>query len=226
MPRFLRARTVEEKQLRRQAILVAARKLAREVGPIELGLNELGRRSGVSKPNIYRYFESREEILLRLLIAELDDALPELETELLACAPTVRAVAPCLARTFLSRPLACQLLGMVGSILEHNLSADAIASCKLELYALIGRAGTALVTALPWLSVADAVWAAQNIALYVSALWPAAHPSKTAAEALTRPELAGMKTDAPRELGRFVEVVLAGLESLRPPARKSPTRSR
>lgn len=42
----------------------------------------------------------------------------------------IGAAAHALAREFLDRPLFCQLLGMVASILEHNLSSEAIASSR------------------------------------------------------------------------------------------------
>src|SRR3954464_1120699 len=70
MAGFHRGRKPEDKEVRRRAILDAARELAREAGAFDLSLNELGRRSGVSKPNIYRYFESREDILFQLYLAE------------------------------------------------------------------------------------------------------------------------------------------------------------
>jgi AcrR family transcriptional regulator len=210
--RFQRARKPEEKDVRRAAILRAARELAREVGPIELGLNELGRRSGVSKPNIYRYFESREEILVRLLIAELDDAAAHAEATLPALADD--AVAAAIVEIFLSRPLLCQLLGMVASILEHNLGVDALRVAKQEMHVLAGRVAMAVGEALPWLSPADAVWAMQTIALYVAGMWPAAHPSSAAAEVMARPEFASFRVDAARDLRRFVDVVLAGLRAV------------
>src|SRR5258706_10967542 len=110
MPKFQRARKPEEKEVRRRAILRAARALAREVGPIELSLNEVGRRSGVSKPNIYRYFESKEEILLRIFASELEDLVADVEAAFAKLDGGVPAVASCIAREYLRRPLLCQLL--------------------------------------------------------------------------------------------------------------------
>ncbi len=211
---FQRARKPEEKDERRRAILLAARDLAREVGARELSLNELGRRSGVSKPNIYRYFESREEVLFRLFVHELEEIVGEVDESLGAAPGGVPEVAARLAQAYLARPLFCQLLGMVSETLEHNLSPAAIASGKAEMGALFARVVAALTRALPWLTEADAAWASQSIALYVAALWPAAHPSCAAAEVLGRPEFAAMKPDARRDLGRFVEVLLSGLEAL------------
>jgi AcrR family transcriptional regulator len=212
MARFQRARKPEEKEIRRRAILEAARALAREVGPMELGLNELGRRSGVSKPNIYRYFESREEILLRLYVQELVTLVERLEARLHP-GLEVPEVAALVAREHLSRPLLGQLAGMAASILEHNMSAETIAAVKGELLAALPRAAAALRRPLPWLSEADAGFALQAIELQLAALWPAANPSRAAREVLSRPEFAGLCADAGRDFPRFIEVLLAGLRA-------------
>jgi TetR/AcrR family transcriptional regulator len=211
--RFLRARKPEEKAIRRQAILSAAHRLAREVGPIELGLNELGRRSGVSKPNIYRYFESREEILLCLLVAEMKDLADGLEPRLGQGKLAAAAFADALTAEFLSRPLLCQLAGMTASILEHNLSAEAIAAAKREMLIVGARFVGMVQRAFPWISFEDAAWANQAIALYVSALWPAANPSPAAAEALRLPELQPLRVEAGRDLPRFIATLFRGLQS-------------
>lgn len=215
MARFQRARQPGQKEVRRRAILETARKLAREGGPMELGLNELGRRSGVSKPNIYRYFESREEILFRLYLGEMSEMVDDVAARLEAArAPLdIAAVAAILAEEHLSRPLLCQLAGMVSSILEHNMSSDAIAAVKSEFAALLPRAGKALRRALPWLSEQDAWMAIQSIELQLAALWPVAHPSPAAREVLSRPEFSTMCVDAQRDYPRFIEVLLEGLRA-------------
>jgi AcrR family transcriptional regulator len=212
MARFQRARKPEEKEVRRHAILQAARDLAREVGPIALGLNELGRRSGVSKSNIYRYFESREEILLRLYVEELVELVQALEARLRP-GLDVAGVAAAVAREHLSRPLLCQLAGMAASILEHNMAADTIAAVKGQLLPVLPQAVAALRRPLPWLSEADAGFAMQAIELQLAALWPAANPSRAAREVLSRPEFAALCADAGRDFPRFIEVLLAGLRA-------------
>ncbi len=211
---FQRARKPEEKDERRRAILLAARDLASEVGARELSLNELGRRSGVSKPNIYRYFESREEVLFRLFIHELEEVVSEVDETLGAVKADVPSVAAFFTRVYLARPLFCQLLGMMSETIEHNLGVETIAAGKAEMNALFARVVGALARALPWLSEADALWASQSIALYVAALWPATHPSPAAAEVLARAEFCALQPDAARDLGRLVEVLLTGLEAL------------
>ena len=65
-----RARQPEQKAERVEAILDAAGVLLDEYGLDGTGLNAIARQAGLSKPNLYVYFESREAILLRLLLNE------------------------------------------------------------------------------------------------------------------------------------------------------------
>src|ERR687890_2151055 len=70
---FLRARRPEHKQLRRDAILTAARGLARESGVRNVTLGAVAEAVGLAKSNISRYFGTREEIYLELLAEEWQD---------------------------------------------------------------------------------------------------------------------------------------------------------
>ncbi|MFD0474903.1 TetR/AcrR family transcriptional regulator [Nonomuraea thailandensis] len=67
MPTFQRARSEEQRELRRRAILDATAAMLNEMPVAEVSLNELSRRVGLAKSNVLRYFESREAILLELL---------------------------------------------------------------------------------------------------------------------------------------------------------------
>src|SRR5256884_6007587 len=64
---FQRARSDEQREIRRQAILRVAADMVAEMPVAELSLNELSRRVGLAKSNVLRYFESREAVLLELL---------------------------------------------------------------------------------------------------------------------------------------------------------------
>ena len=66
-----RARKPEQIESRRQDILSAATALIDEVGVEAAGHSAIARACGLSKANLYRYFESREAILLAIFIEEL-----------------------------------------------------------------------------------------------------------------------------------------------------------
>src|SRR5216117_1101716 len=63
---FQRARSDEQREQRRQAILSTAAAMLGEMPVADLSLNELSRRVGLAKSNVLRYFETREAVLLEL----------------------------------------------------------------------------------------------------------------------------------------------------------------
>src|SRR5216684_6901222 len=138
MPRkFQRARKPEEKEIRRQAILKAARRLMSEVGSVELSLTELARRSGVSKPNVYRYFESREDVLLQLWVDEVRELSERLEHAFMPLMPGhVDGVIAAVVSAFSAQPMLCELTSIASPVLERNLSTEAIVRAKTNLATL------------------------------------------------------------------------------------------
>jgi len=130
---FQRARSEEQRAIRRRAILDTAAAMLDEMPVADVSLNELSRRVGLAKSNVLRYFESREAVLLELLDDFLGSWLSELADELVAgiesdAAPDVRAgqLAEVLSRSLADRVVLCDLFGAQGGVLEHNVSIDVV----------------------------------------------------------------------------------------------------
>ncbi|MBT3151592.1 TetR family transcriptional regulator [Streptomyces sp. CHD11] len=130
---FQRARSEEQREIRRRAILDTAAAMLAEMPVAEVSLNELSRRVGLAKSNVLRYFESREAVLLELLNAFLESWLTELADELAAgidadAAPEVRAgqLAEVLSGSLADRVALCDLFGAQGGVLEHNVSVEEV----------------------------------------------------------------------------------------------------
>ena len=98
-----RARSDEQKAQRRQMLLEAAARLHRHKPIEEVSLNAIAREANISKGNIYRYFESREELFLQLtldamqrwrdtLLGKLTGAADSEDAELLARAFTTAVI--------------------------------------------------------------------------------------------------------------------------------------
>lgn len=208
---FRRARKPEQRAERMANILDTAKSIARSEGAIRLTISELGRRAQLTKASIYRYFESLEHVLLLILVAELNDLADECGDALSASKPSMRTVASRIAAAYVRRPLLCELLGMVSSILEHNVGSDAIADAKSHILRSSARMARSMADAVPGLSMSDAQWVSHSAALYVAGAWPAAHPSKAAAAVLGRPEFRGLQPDFKVEFPRLVFVLLRGV---------------
>jgi AcrR family transcriptional regulator len=128
---FQRARTDEQRELRRQAILETTSAMLDEMPVAEVTLNELSRRVGLAKTAVVRYFESREAVLLDLLNDRTASWLTELEQELsagvdlgLSTMERAEQTADVLSRSLASRKVLCDLYGAQGGVLEHNVSVE------------------------------------------------------------------------------------------------------
>jgi AcrR family transcriptional regulator len=134
---FQRARSEEQREIRRQAILDTAAAMLGEMPVAEVSLNELSRRVGLAKSNVLRYFESREAVLLELLDHFLRSWLAELSDELAAGVdPSLSArergdqLAEVLSRSLARRTVLCDLFGAHAGVLEHNVSVEVVVRYK------------------------------------------------------------------------------------------------
>ncbi|MEU3414560.1 hypothetical protein ABZ760_25405 [Streptomyces sp. NPDC006658] len=127
-----RARSAEQRETRKRAILDAATQLLAEMPVSDISLREPSRRVGLSKTNVVRYFETREAVFLGLLNRNLAQWIEELPAELAPAGvpdtaggpPSSQAVTDALARSLARRPLLCALLSSLGTELERNISAE------------------------------------------------------------------------------------------------------
>jgi AcrR family transcriptional regulator len=217
MVMFQRARSEEQREARRQAILAAAAAMLTEMPVADVTLNELSRRSGLAKSNVLRYFESREAVLLELLDAAWRDWLGQLDDDLPGAAGTGpdgrgRALAAAVAASLAARPMLCDLLSAQAAVLERNVSPQVAAQYKRASIAGIDALGRLVRRCLPELGEPDAGRLAGATILMTAALWPHTHPSAAMLAAYEAdPELAALRLDFAATLSEVLEVLVAGL---------------
>src|SRR3954471_14432860 len=152
---FRRARTEEQREARRRAILGTAEAMLAEMPVAALSLNELSRRVGLAKSNVLRYFETREAVLLELLDAAWREWLDGLAAELRGSAPGAAVdergerVATAIARTLADRPTLCELASASSGVLERNISVPAAATFKRAALANTAALGNLVREVLP-----------------------------------------------------------------------------
>lgn len=174
---FRRARRPEHKQQRREAILDAARELARTSGVRNVSLGAVAEAVGLVKSNIVRYFGTREEIYLELAYEEWRQWAETATPRLRAAVGTGEAVTV-LAETITDRPLLCDLLGHTSTSLEHNVSVEAARTFKRAVITIATELGAevAAVTDLNEREGMELVAAASSLAGdALSGGQPAAH---------------------------------------------------
>ncbi|MGW7421579.1 TetR family transcriptional regulator [Streptomyces sp. NPDC054813] len=219
MNTFQRARSEEQREVRRRSILEAAATMLSEMPVSAVTLNELSRRVGLAKSNVIRYFESREAVLLDLLESLTRDFLAEVVDQLPACIDRTgsaiaraESVASGLATSFASRKMLCELLSAQAGILEHNVSAEVAARYKRGAHdGLAGLAGM-LQEILPELGDREAAEAASMTIVLVGALWTHSHPAAAVRAAYaTDPSLVFLRTPFAATLERSITIFLIGL---------------
>ncbi|MDB2584920.1 TetR/AcrR family transcriptional regulator [Alphaproteobacteria bacterium] len=124
-----RARTAEQKALRRRAVLEAAETYFLEVGYEAFSMSNLAKKIGVAKGTLYLYFETREEIFLTLYEQSLVrwtqlfiDDLPDTMTS--------QAYARKLFKTAAADGTFLPLLIRLEHLIEHNVAVPRLISSK------------------------------------------------------------------------------------------------
>jgi len=216
---FKRARSEEQREARRQAILGAAAAMLAEMPVAEVTLNELSRRAGLAKSNVLRYFESREAVLLDLLDSAWQDWLTKLEADLaeavdISAPLAVRAdqLAAAVAASLGSRPMLCDLISAQAAVLERNVSPQVAAQYKRASVAGITALGGLMLKCVTELGEHDAVRLAGVVTLMTGALWPHTQPSAAMLAAYEAdPALAALRLDFTATVRELLQVTIAGL---------------
>lgn len=210
---FTRARRPEEIAQRREEIVLAASALL-DRQPLEsISLNAIARDAGIAKSAVYRYFESREAIFLKILETDWRHWLGVLDTRLVPLhgSNDVSAVASALTATTVEHPRMCWLISALASVLEHNLSEDVILAFKQESLQLGLRLVNSLQGALPAIDAAQLVQFLHPAFALIAGLWPLSHPSASVRKIMARPEFAPFQPNFEEQFQRTLCMTLQGL---------------
>lgn len=181
----------------------------------DISLNAIARESGLAKSNIYRYFSSREEIFLALLLQDIEgwatradaliDALPQ--------HPHPEDIAHAMTTGMIDDPRMVRLLGQLVSVLEQNASVDAIVDFKLRVRDLVAVQAATLTRKLPWLSLNDAIQLTYLQVALLQGMWPNHQLTPKMKQALQHPDLHQMNMSLEDALKRSITVMIRGLRA-------------
>ena len=213
---FQRARRPEQKEQRREAILAAAAELAERDGVREVTLSDIARAVGIHKSALLRYFETREQIFLELTGRAWGDWKEATTTALAVVAPgDADAVAAALARSFVARPLLCDLIPHTALNLERHASIEAVHAYKLTSLGAVDAVAKVLARPLPDLDAEARRELVSAVALLAGSMYQIATPPPPLAELYkSEPKLGHSLLDLDARLTRATRVVIAGLEAL------------
>ena len=124
-----RARSAEQKALRRQALLEAAEMYFLEVGYETFSMTQLAKRTGVVKGTLYLYFKTREELFLTLYEQSLI-RWSQVFIGYLSDSMTSKAYAQALYNTALADGTFLPLLIRLEHVIEHNVAIPRLINSK------------------------------------------------------------------------------------------------
>jgi AcrR family transcriptional regulator len=212
IPEVQRARSVEAKQQREEAILEAAAQLGAERGIRQVTLTDIGQAVGMHKSAMLRYFETREQIFLKLTAAGWRDWSAALRQQLGQLPPGVPAstIAQAFADSLTARPMFCDLLAQAPLNLERNVSIESVRSFKLVTLEEVAAIRTELGRLLG-LSEQQAVDVIATATSLAGALWQMATPGPEVQQLYrSDPRLAHAVVEVGPRLTRVLTALLTG----------------
>lgn len=140
-----RAGTEEQKNLRREQILEYAAQLLGEKPFHALTLAEVAAGLGLVKGTLYRYFPTKEHLVLEVLEGELEKWMVQLDADLSSLQDrSLPTLAQHLARSLGGRPLLVSLFSIVHVVLEDALDQDRLLNFKLKILSIFQQAAQVL----------------------------------------------------------------------------------
>lgn len=187
--------------------------LFEEQGIDRVSLTAIAKEVGLSKSNLYRYFESREDIFLSLLEEDYENYCVMGEGLLAKLGPSAdhRDVSRIMTEIAVAYPRLCRLLVALPMVLQQNISTKVYARYKRVTIALGNRMCNALHVALPKLSVKEAFVFQRYMHALVSGLWPMANPQPSLAPVLEEEEFQIFKIDFAHEFESGLERLLRSM---------------
>ena len=169
---------------RRLAIKAVARDMLAEKNVGDISLRELSDRVGLAKSNVLRYFDSREAIFLEVLdeefeawLVDIDDRLERPRPRKPGYANEIR-VATVIADAVVARPLLCELLGSMASVLERNISHEFARDFKARAMQRIAALAQLVNRHLPWLPPEFTAFFAESVLMLTAGAYPFSVPTE------------------------------------------------
>jgi AcrR family transcriptional regulator len=174
---FQRARSPEAKQQREDAILAAARSLGAKRGIRQITLTDIADAVGMHKSAMLRYFETREQIFLRLTAEDWREWSAVLRAKLERIgSSTAKSVASAFSTTLADRGMFCDLLAQAPLNLERNVSLEAVREFKLVTHNEVDAIVEVMRRLLPGLTERDCIDVIATATSLSGAFWQMANP--------------------------------------------------
>lgn len=208
-----RAVAEEDKAVRRQSILQAARSLFLEHPPLLPSVQSIASRAGLAKGTVYLYYRSKEEIFLSLLSDLYGAILDDIHEAVDSDHPLAQSVSQVIVDFAERHPEFMPLASMNSAVLEHHASVDSVMEFKAMLYQRIVRLSERLSQRPIGLSSAELARLLVNTQALMLGLWQMHQMPHCVRVSMAASELAILTPDFAETLTHGIQTLWAGMEA-------------
>jgi AcrR family transcriptional regulator len=203
-----RARQVEDKEERRNAILDAAERLFLEHPDRMANVSEVADSAGVAKGTVYLYFPSKEEMLLALHERHVAAFFAELNAVLdTPGGNDFESVFAVTRKHIIRGPSYLPLTSRCFGLMDREIPVERALEFKVQVGQLLAAAGSRLEREFPVLNEGEGIALLCNSYGLMVGMWQLLNPNKRLGALLEKPELRMFRVDYERE----VELALRAL---------------
>ncbi len=213
-----RARSAEDKDLRRAHLIAAATRLFADADFDAVTIARVAAAAGVAKGTAYLYFATKETLFLELVHDELTQWLKALAGKLQRLRSTrpATAVPVALARSLAERPVLRRLLVMLHTVIEPKLDEASARKFKQFLRDLLTQASQLIADKIPGLTPADAATLVLQTHALVISITQLANPPPVIARVMANDaSLQSMQIDFEGFLALTLTTLVRGMLSQR-----------
>ncbi len=147
---FKRARSKEQFEQRENDIIDAAIKIYKEYGFEDVTFSKISEITNFTRPTIYNYFSSKEEILLKMQLIYLEKFIKNIEDNINELKDkSIKNIASILTNAFIDVPEFMDLYAILYSVIEKKVSLEALAEFKKSAIQLQNPFNNALKKVFP-----------------------------------------------------------------------------
>lgn len=173
MTDFERARSTDQKEIRIDEIMCVAKDMLATQSFESISMSSIAKELSFSRANLYKYFDSKEEIFLTLLSREMMIFCETLRSKMCEIEPSPETFANFWVSNMARAHTMLTMLSMTGTILEKNVSDDLLLSIKQEMaMTLQTQTLPIFMDFFPEQSIEQNVMLAEHLIIIANGLFP------------------------------------------------------
>ena len=208
---FQRARSEEQKDIRRQQIINMTAQLFGEIGYEKITFTEIGKRLNFTRINLYHYFANRNDIFLELLLQDIEKMVEDAKQTFPEPVRDSEVFAEAWAEMMLRHQRMMALFSITNTVFLIGATHDVHKAYRIRLYELFQELEQMVCKALPDLSRTAVSLFVEFENSYAMTLYPASLEYKRFQEITIFPDAGFGTRPFVMQFKVYLKIILLGL---------------